>query len=135
MLLNNMNNGCGCNNNTNDDCSYDVTGINAQFGYNTVNMMNNDMDNNCTSCQDKRELAQSMLKDIRCLKFAITDLGLYLNNHPNDRKATCLWQEYSNRLNDLENKYQRMFGPLSIYHPCNSWRWLEEPWPWEGSEE
>ena len=34
-------------------------------------------------------------------------------------------------LSDLANKYQSIYGPLSIYFPCNKWRWLEEPWPWE----
>ena len=24
-------------------------------------------------------------------------------------------------LRDLSDKYQRMYGPLSIYFPCNSW--------------
>ena len=34
-------------------------------------------------------------------------------------------------LKDLKDKYQKVYGPLSIYYPCNKWRWLEEPWPWE----
>ena len=33
---------------------------------------------------------------------------------------------------ELKDKYQKVYGPLSIYYPCNKWRWLEEPWPWEG---
>ena len=36
------------------------------------------------------------------------------------------------KLKDLKDKYQKVYGPLSIYYPCNKWRWLEEPWPWEG---
>ena len=35
-------------------------------------------------------------------------------------------------LKDLEDKYQKVYGPLTINYPCNKWRWLEEPWPWEG---
>lgn len=27
-----------------------------------------------------------MLSEIRCLKFAITDIGEYLNTHPDDEK-------------------------------------------------
>ena len=32
---------------------------------------------------------------------------------------------------DLKDKYQKMYGPLTIFYPCNKWRWLEQPWPWE----
>ena len=74
-----------------NNCEYEPTGINAQFGYNTPNMMNN---NGC-NCKARDELGEKILSD----------------------------------------KYQRVYGPLSIYCPCNSWRWLENPWPWERSED
>ena len=32
---------------------------------------------------------------------------------------------------ELMDKYQKVYGPLTINFPCNKWRWLEEPWPWE----
>ena len=127
MFLNN--NGCCCN--SIDECSYEPTGINAQFGYNTSNF-DGCCDQMC--CKKRDEIGEKMLSDIRCLKFAITDIGEYLNMHPDDQKALCLHREYSHQLRDLSDKYQRIYGPLSIYFPCNSWRWLEEPWPWEGSE-
>lgn len=128
------NNGCCCNNI--DDCTYQPTGINAQFGYNTANVFNHE---NCmcetTCCKKRDEIGEKMLQEIRCLKFAITDIGEYLNTHPDDRKAICLHREYSQQLRELSDKYQKIYGPLSIYFPCNSWRWLEQPWPWERSEE
>ena len=127
MFLNN--NGCCCN--SIDECSYEPTGINAQFGYNTSNF-DGCCDQMC--CKKRDEIGEKMLSEIRCLKFAITDIGEYLNTHPDDQKALCLHREYSHQLRDLSDKYQRIYGPLSIYFPCNSWRWLEEPWPWEGSE-
>ena len=42
-------------------------------------------------------------------------------------KATASMKE----VKDLKDKYQKMYGPLTIFYPCNKWRWLEEPWPWE----
>ncbi|MBR1803223.1 MAG: spore coat protein CotJB [Clostridia bacterium] len=73
-----------------------------------------------------------MLNDIRSLSFAIVELAQYLDTHPNDQKALCLHQEYCEQYRDLTDKYQRIFGPLTIYFPCNRWRWIDEPWPWEG---
>ena len=29
---------------------------------------------------------------------------------------------------ELKDKYQKVYGPLTINFPCNKWRWLEEPW-------
>ena len=127
MLVNN----CSCNDNI-DDCSFEPTGINAQFGYNTPNMNTNE---NEMCCKKRDEMGEKMLNEIRCLMFAITDISEYLNTHPNDRKAICLHREYCQQLKDLSDKYQRIYGPLSIYFPCNSWRWLEEPWPWERGED
>ena len=72
-----------------------------------------------------------MLQKIRCLDFAVVELAEYLDTHNDDKKALKLHKEYSCKIHDLKEKYQKMFGPLSIYFPCNKWRWIEEPWPWE----
>ena len=68
---------------------------------------------------------------IKAYQFAVTDIALYLDTHPEDQKALCLHREYTRKLKDLRDKYQRVYRPLTIEYPCNKWRWLEEPWPWE----
>lgn len=93
-----------------------------------MNMNNNTNDNSC-ACQN--EIRQEMLMSIKSYKFSIVELGLYLDTHPDDEKALCLHREYTKKLRDLEDNYQKMFGPLTINYPCKKWRWLEEPWPWE----
>ncbi len=112
------------------ECNYEPTGVNAAFGINPIN----NADNSC-NCKKKDEAGEKMLEKIQCLMFAITDIAEYLNTHRDDEKALCLHREYCNQLKNLKEKYQRVYGPLSIYCPCNSWRWLEEPWPWEGDED
>lgn len=125
--------------NMQNDCKYNVQGINAAFGYNTATALNDDL-NCCNSCnkeecmQNRNRVRQEMMKQIKCLSFAVVDISEYLDTHPDDRKAICLHKEYCNRLEEIKDKYQRIFGPLSIYYPCNKWRWLEEPWPWEGDD-
>ena len=74
---------------------------------------------------------EEMLMKIKEYDFAIVELGLYLDTHPDDEKALCMHNKYCKILIDLKDKYQKVYGPLSIYYPCNKWRWLEEPWPWE----
>ena len=74
---------------------------------------------------------QEMIDQIKALDFTIVELGLYLDTHPEDQKALCMHREYTKQVKDLKDKYNKMYGPLTIFFPCNKWRWLEEPWPWE----
>ena len=83
------------------------------------------------NCSEREKLQSSMLMEIKSLNFAVVELALYLDTHPDDQKALCLHNKYSNQLKELKDKYQKIFGPLDFYFPCNKWRWLEEPWPWE----
>ena len=82
---------------------------------------------NIVDCDLRRE----MIQEIRCCEFAITELALYLDTHPDDQKALCLHRKYCKQVKELKDKYQKVYGPLTINYPCNKWRWLEEPWPWE----
>ena len=120
----NENRNCSCNMNSNDDM------INS-FSYN--DSMNSNC--NCCNCNQERvvdcDLRREMIENIRCLDFAITELALYLDTHPDDEKALCLHRKYCKEAKELKDKYQKVFGPLTINFPCNKWRWLEEPWPWE----
>lgn len=99
-------------------------------------------ENRDCSCMDNNEVKEQKVERNRCeqedmlmqikeLNFAVIELGLYLDTHPEDQRALCLHRKYVKELKDIKDKYQKVYGPLSIYYPCNKWRWLEEPWPWE----
>ncbi len=109
------NSGCGCNSNNHNMCPYNMES--------DLNM------NNCNDCEEFNMTRESMLQEIKCHQFAIIELGLYLDTHPDDSKALCLHRKYARELKDLKDKYQKVYGPLTINFPCNKWRWLEEPWP------
>ena len=85
---------------------------------------------NC-ECNNEIMNREELAMQIKAYQFAVTDIALYLDTHPEDEKALCLHREYTRRLKDLRDKYQKVYGPLTIEYPCNKWRWLEEPWPWE----
>lgn len=92
---------------------------------------NNMVDGETNTMRDNCE-RENMLMKIKELNFAVVELGLYLDTHPEDQRALCLHRKYAKELKELKDKYQKVYGPLTIYFPCNKWRWLEEPWPWEG---
>lgn len=83
---------CGCNNQEfmKGECKFETPqGINAAFGYNTamINDCNQDCNCGCScSCECKDETRCEMLKNIRCLSFAIVDISEYLNTHPGDKR-------------------------------------------------
>ena len=110
------NRNCSCNNNMDNNIMNTMSEI-------TMNVQGRKID-----CCEKEELLQK----IRCCDFAINELALYLDTHPTDEKALCLHRKYCREAKDLKDKYQKVYGPLTINFPCNKWRWLEEPWPWEG---
>ena len=120
--------------NRNCNCDYSMSNNDNQTMMssltNTTCSCNSNYDCECertVDCDARRE----MLQEIRCLEFAINELALYLDTHPDDQKALCLHRKYCKEVKDLKDKYQKVFGPLTINFPCNKWRWLEEPWPWE----
>lgn len=107
------NRNCNCNN---DNMA---TGMYANNNTNEENTM--------CGCGQREE----MLHQIMAYDFAINELALYLDTHNDDEKALCLHNRYCKIAKDLKDKYQKVYGPLTIEYPCNKWRWIEEPWPWE----
>ena len=123
LMNNNFNSLNACCNNTNNNYQMNMNN-------NCVVNNSNNCDNNCNNENSNRR--SDLLKEIMSLDFALTELQLYLNNHPEDEKALCLYKKYAKELKELKDCYQKVYGPLTKEFPCNKWRWIEEPWPWEG---
>ena len=126
-MLNEENRNCGCMmNNYNNNMMNNYA--------NTSSFMNNNNNMSSCECDQFNATRAEMLEKIKCLNFAIVELGLYLDTHPEDERALCLHRKYSKEYRELTDKYQKVYGPLTIKFPCNKWIWLEEPWPWEGGD-
>ena len=87
------------------------------------------MYNNCE--REEIESKEVLMQKIMEYKFSLIDLGLYLDTHPCDTKALCLHREYGKKYKEITDRYQRVYGPLTMAYPCNKWRWVELPWPWQ----
>ena len=78
---------------------------------------------------------QALLYQVMQYKFALTDLDLYLDTHPNDSNAINLYNNYLNIEKQMSDKYESMYGPLTLdsnHLDKNTWIWKNSPWPWEG---
>ena len=76
---------------------------------------------------------EDMLMQLQELKFAMIELGLYLDLNDNDRNALNLFNEYQKKETELCKMFENKYGPLTFdsMEYKNSWTWDNGPWPWE----
>ncbi len=69
------------------------------------------------------------------LDFAIYELILFLDSHPESEKALELMREYREKRAAVMAEYREKFGDLIITAadaPAEgSWKWTDGPWPWD----
>jgi len=71
--------------------------------------------------------------EIMALDFALVDLKLYLNTHPDCEKSIELYNSIVEKRKVLFDTYQSLYGPLiaEMYSGSEgSWDWVDNPWPW-----
>lgn len=64
--------------------------------------------------------------------FAINDLNLYLDLHPNDTKMVNLLKEFIKLEKKAKEEYEDMYGALEVCDTKgNSFDYVNSPWSWE----
>lgn len=77
-----------------------------------------------------------LLKKIGTYKFAVTDLHLFLDTHPNDAETLEKIAEYERKLKPLVAEYESKYGPLRWgRNISNSFMWIKKPWPWDTEDD
>lgn len=76
---------------------------------------------------------KDLKKLIQSTNFAVIEMGLYLDTHPQSACALAKYHECMKTLKNAVSIYERKFGPLTIYGvKCDeNWTWVDEPWPWQ----
>ena len=79
------------------------------------------------------ESRRALLKKIQQYNFAAYDVLLYLDTHPDDKKAFEMYKELMAKYKMLLHEYQQTYGPLTIEGAANQneFNWYKSPWPWE----
>ena len=79
---------------------------------------------------------QKLFQFITEAGFAIDDIVLYLDTHPEDKQALEYYDTYKKLYRQAVTEYTKLYGPLTNenVNSCNRWAWVNEPWPWEVSE-
>ena len=76
---------------------------------------------------------EDMLMQLQEIKFAMIDLGLYLDMYPNDKNMLNIFNKHQMKEKELCNMFERKYGPLTFDSEVqtNNWLWDKGPWPWE----
>lgn len=75
---------------------------------------------------------EEMLLKIQEVDFAINDLNLYLDLHPEDKKTFKIFKDYLNECKTLKEEYSNLYGPLELSSLNDDYNWSSGIWPWEG---
>lgn len=73
------------------------------------------------------------LREIQTYNFAAYDMLLYLDTHPDDKKAFMMFKDLVNKTMALKEAYEKEYGPLTAFSTASqsSFNWLDNPWPWD----
>ena len=76
---------------------------------------------------------RQLMHQIQQVSFALVDLNLFLDSHPDNMMALDFFREMQKKYTELVAEYEMMFGPLTAFDPHteHGWTWIKEPWPWE----
>lgn len=75
---------------------------------------------------------EKLLYQVMAYSFAINDLNLYLDLHPEEKQVLDLFKKYVNEGKMLCQEYVKKYGPLEVTDPMgNKFSWIDSPWPWE----
>lgn len=78
---------------------------------------------------------EKLLLEIYEYDYALNDLSLYLDLHPNDEQIYKLFKVYTEKENKLVNEFEKKYGPLDVYESnYDSYMWYKGKWPFEGVE-
>ena len=75
---------------------------------------------------------EKLFYQVIAYSFAINDLNLYLDLHPENKEVFNLFKKYVQEEKELCGEYVKKYGPLEVTETLgNKYDWLNSPWPWE----
>lgn len=80
------------------------------------------------------EAANMLMQRINEASFAMDDVLLFLDTHPNDLNALNYYHYVVQMRKEAMDAYESQFGPLMVedVQSNDNWTWLTDKWPWEG---
>ena len=84
---------------------------------------------------NQNQQREMLLKKINEVSFAVDDILLFLDTHPDCQEALDFYRQNVAIRKEALSEYARLYGPLTIDtadDSCTrSWEWIQQPFPWE----
>ena len=75
---------------------------------------------------------------VHALAFALYETALYLDGHPNDRRALEYYKLMKKKYEKALAEYEQKHGPVTIGSDSaiknGKWEWVNTPWPWQNEK-
>ncbi|GAB6988460.1 spore coat protein CotJB [Paenibacillus pini] len=75
-----------------------------------------------------------LLEKIQIIDFALVELNLFLDTHPDDLKSIEQFNQLAQQRIPFVREFQEHYGPLLNFGHAFSkfpWEWSKSPWPWQ----
>lgn len=81
-------------------------------------------------------LEATPLVELQALDFVLTELGHFLDTHPDDVEAFGIYKQYVALAETARSEYEKTYGPLTREKTADfdQYCWLSDPWPWNYTE-
>ncbi|HPE94673.1 MAG TPA: spore coat protein CotJB [Bacillota bacterium] len=78
-----------------------------------------------------------LMRRLQAADFALYETVLFLDGHPDNKKALEYYQRIKAERDRLMTEYAEKYGPLTPDRVGNQtrWDWVDSPWPWQRSKE
>ncbi|CUN16132.1 MAG: spore coat protein CotJB [Turicibacter sanguinis] len=77
---------------------------------------------------------EEFLTALQAVHIMAVDLQLFLDTHPENKKALEDYRKVSRQYQELRKEYEQVFGPLTNFGYMTDFdqiSWVNDPWPWE----
>lgn len=74
------------------------------------------------------------LENLQAVDFAIVELTLYLDTHPDDYEAIQEYNMLIKQRKHIKKAFEVRYGSLTSFgysYTRHPWDWKEAPWPWQ----
>ena len=72
------------------------------------------------------------MKRVQKLAFMKTETELFLDTHPDCRRALDYYHKIVDELSALREEYANMYGPITACESMGDrWTWIDGAWPWQ----
>lgn len=86
------------------------------------------------SCNCHEMNRRELFEYINQISFAVDDVKLFLDTHPENQKALDYFQKYKEKRIEALKEYAEVYGPLTVdtvSENSDCWSLINEPWPWQ----